>query len=297
MENLNDVQRISAEEQRLLALKNKVKWLTVVIVIAAIAIAGMLAINFYPELFRRLLGDQERGDISASTQYSTSTYNGSGSNNLRRVSGTTSPTPYLGIEIQDLDDAMTGALKLKSNAGVVITSVTPSSPADISGLEPGDIIIRFDRERIRDSSEIVETLKDEEPGDVIKIVVDRDGLTRAFYVQLGAPQSAYFQRTALTASDSSNSYAQITTQWGCTISALSDDLVRNLSLPASIKGVVVVSVAATGLAKAAGILAGDVITQVNRQPTETLQAFTEISRTSPLWFLKYIVAVVWSMHE
>ena len=288
MDNLNDVQSVSAEEYRLLALKNKVKWMTVVMLIAAIAIAGMLAINFYPELFRRLLGDQERGDLSQPTQYESSTtlYSGSGTYNLRRVSGTTTSTAYLGIEIQDLDDRMSTALNLKSNTGVVITKVIPSSPAAASGLEAGDIIIRFDRIRIRDSSQIIEALKDEEPGDVIKIVVDRDGLTRAFYLELGAPGSSFFQRTALTSSDDTISNAQITTQWGCTISALSYELVNKLSLPADVKGVVVVSVSASGLAKAAGIQAGDLITQVNRQSTETLQDFYRNIQGQPLVVLE-----------
>ncbi|KPA11701.1 hypothetical protein MHK_008093, partial [Candidatus Magnetomorum sp. HK-1] len=67
MDDINGVQPISAEEQRLIDLKKKLKWFTATIVVAAIAIAGMLAINFYPELFRRLLGDQERGDLANAT--------------------------------------------------------------------------------------------------------------------------------------------------------------------------------------------------------------------------------------
>jgi predicted Fe-Mo cluster-binding NifX family protein/S1-C subfamily serine protease len=284
MDDLNGVQGISAEEIRLLALKNKIKWFTVVIVIAAIAIAGMLAVNFYPELFRRLLGDQERGDLSG-TQYETaSSYNTGNSSYLRKASGTAT-SAYLGIEIQDLDDSMTGALKLKDSTGVVITRVIPSSPAAISGLESGDIIIRFDRDRIRDSSEILSALKDEDPGDVVKIVVDRDGLTRSFYVELGSPASTYFQRTALTSSDTPVN-AQVTSQWGCTIAPLSAELIKNLNIPADIKGVVVVSVQATGLAKSAGIQSGDVITKVNRYPTLTLQAFYRSIEDQPIVVLE-----------
>ena len=285
MDDLNGVQGISAEEQRLLALKNKIKWFTVVIVIAAIAIAGMLAINFYPELFRRLLGDQERGDLSGSSVYENSnSYNTGTSSYLRKTSGTAT-SAYLGIEIQDLDDTMTGALKLKNNTGVVITRVIPSSPADISGLEAGDIIIRFDRDKIRDSSEILSALKDEDPGDVVKIVIDRDGLTRTFYVELGSPASTYLQRTALTSSDTPVN-AQITSQWGCTIAPLSDELIKKLSIPADIKGVVVVSVSATGLAKAAGVQAGDLITQVNRYPTTNLQEFYRSIEDQPIVVLE-----------
>ncbi|MBF0450789.1 MAG: PDZ domain-containing protein, partial [Candidatus Magnetomorum sp.] len=272
MDDLNGVQTISAEEKRLLALKNKIKWFTAVIVIAAIAIAGMLGINFYPELLRRLLGDQERGDLSSPLTYNTTTTTTS-TNNLRKASATRT-TVYLGIEIQDVSDTMAQALNLRTNNGVVITKITPSSPADVSGLLPGDIILRFDRERVKDTSDIQEVLKDEEPGDVVKVVVDRDGMTRVFYVELGSSVSSYLQKAALT-TGTTTVLPQGTMQWGCTLSELTSDLQYRLSVPATIKGVVVVAVSAYGLAKSSGIVTGDVITEVNRQATPTLQTFYE----------------------
>ena len=262
---MNDigVQEISAEEQRLINLKKKIKWFTAIIVIAAIAIAGMLTVNFYPDLLRRILGDQERGDLAAPTaSYTTS-------KNLRNVSGSQTSV-YLGMEIQNITDSMATAMNLKSSSGVVITRITPSSPADVSGLEPGDLIIRFDRVRIKTSSDIQETLKDEEPGDVVKVVVDRDGSIRTFYVELGSMPANYIQQSALTIPVTTT---QPTTEWGCTLSSLTPELIARLSVPNSIRGVVVVEVSATGLAKSAGMLVGDIILKVNRHSTETLQEF------------------------
>jgi predicted Fe-Mo cluster-binding NifX family protein len=258
------VQEISAEEQRLIGLKNRLKWFTAIIVVAAIAIAGMLTINYYPDLLRRIFGDQERGDLAAPT----ATY--SSSKNYRNVSGSTSSTVYLGVDIQNITDTMASAMNVKSSGGVVITRVMPSSPADVSGLEAGDLIIRFDRVRVKTTSDIEETLKDEEPGDVIKVVVDRDGMIRTFYLELGSMPASYLQQSAMTVADTT---IQPATQWGCTLSTLTPDLITRLSIPDSIKGVVVVEVSATGLAKSSGILVGDVILKVNRRNTETLQDF------------------------
>ena len=268
MDELNGVQAISAEEQRLQDLKKKLRWFTAIIIVLSIAIAGMLTVNFYPELLRRILGDQERGEIANASVTYTNT-NVASTRNLRSISGTTSQA-YLGVEIQNLSETMTSALNLKSTNGVVITRVTPSSPADVSGLEAGDIIIRFDRARIKSTSDIQEVLKDEDPGDVIKVVVDRDGMTRTFYVELGSLSSTYARQTALTAAATTT---QQTSEWGCTLSSLTPDLVARLSLPNSIEGVVVVAVSATGLAKSAGILVGDVIMKVNRHVTANLQDF------------------------
>nr|WCC90959.1 magnetosome protein MamT-greigite [Desulfobacteraceae bacterium] len=263
MDDLKEVHSISEEEIRLLALKNKIKWFTIVMVIAAIAIAGMLFVDFYPELLRRLLGTQERGDLSKSTSsYTLSTISGIVSNS----------TAYLGIEIQEIDKIMAQAMSLRSEKGVVVTHVFPSSPADLNGLLPGDIVLRFDRKIVKDTSDIQDQLKEIAPGDVIKIVIDRDGQTRTFYIELGSTPAV--QKASLIQTDTTiNNTINETTQWGCTLAPLTQELAQTLSIPASIKGVVVVTVSASGLAKAAGILPGDVITKINRQSTETLQTF------------------------
>jgi len=263
MDDLN-IHTISEEETRLLALKNKIKWLTVVTIIVAIAIAGMLIIDFYPDLLRRLLGDQERGDLSTITSTSKT-------QNVRTVSGN-STSAYLGIEIQDIKESMAKAMNLRADSGVVITSVVPSSPAAIAGLEQGDIIIRVDRTRIDSSRDIQSIIADEDPGEVIKIVVDRDGQLRTFYVKLTARPTIQYQTAAMTASGTTLQ-TQTMLEWGCTISPLSSELILKLAVPPTIRGVVVVAVAPAGLANNAGIIPGDIITKVNREITQDMASF------------------------
>ncbi|MBW1794562.1 MAG: PDZ domain-containing protein [Deltaproteobacteria bacterium] len=179
-----------------------------------------------------------------------------------------SSTAYLGVEIQDLKESMAEALGLRSTSGVVITRVIASSPAAESGLKLGDIILQHDRLRVKNSSELQDMLAEASPGDTARIVVDRDGQVRTFYVEL-AQRPSYLMQAAYTSPGQTDSNPE----WGCTLSPLTPELARQLSLPSSIKGVVVVAVASSGFAKTAGVLPGDVIVSVNRQPTQDLASF------------------------
>lgn len=49
----------------------------------------------------------------------------------------------LGIEVQDITANLARAFNLVENSGVIITDIEPNSPAQLAGLNPGDIITRL----------------------------------------------------------------------------------------------------------------------------------------------------------
>ncbi|MBN2496109.1 MAG: PDZ domain-containing protein [Deltaproteobacteria bacterium] len=161
---------------------------------------------------------------------------------------------------------MAKAMELKSDTGVVITRVVHSSPADRAGLKTGDIVLRFKQTKVERVAELEALIAGSEPGDTCSIVVDRQDQQRSFYVELAA-QPTYLMKVAMSTK------TDLDSQWGCTLAPISPDLVGQLSLPASISGVAVVAVDQGGLAKKAGMLPGDVIVSVNREPTPDLSSF------------------------
>ena len=58
---------------------------------------------------------------------------------------------------------------------VLISSVTPDSPAEESGLEPGDVITSIDGEKVSDYDNFSERILNLEPGDEITLTVYRSG--------------------------------------------------------------------------------------------------------------------------
>ena len=65
-----------------------------------------------------------------------------------------------------------------------VLKVRPGSPADLVGVQVGDVVVEFDGERIASSTQLIEKIKQKEPGDVCSISVDRDGVTHRYMIPL-----------------------------------------------------------------------------------------------------------------
>lgn len=73
---------------------------------------------------------------------------------------------YLGVSLLGRADGGRGAL---------INEVTPGSPADEAGLRPGDVVIAADGSPVDGQPAFVAAIRDQSPGDSIRIEVLRDG--------------------------------------------------------------------------------------------------------------------------
>jgi len=98
---------------------------------------------------------------------------------------------FLGILAVPLSDDMreiAGADK-----GVLIDSLTDSSPAAKAGLLPGDVITRIDGQPVTTPTGLVERLRTRKPGDEIEVTYYRMGKRQETRVTLGeAPDRKYF---------------------------------------------------------------------------------------------------------
>jgi len=57
---------------------------------------------------------------------------------------------WLGVYIQPLDADAAKALEMESRDGALITQVVDDSPAELAGIEEGDVIVKFDNKKISD---------------------------------------------------------------------------------------------------------------------------------------------------
>ena len=68
---------------------------------------------------------------------------------------------------------------------VAVTSVLASAQAAQAGIQPGDLIMRYDRERIYNWRDLRDATTSGNLADSIEIEVERDGDTLQFYVTRG----------------------------------------------------------------------------------------------------------------
>ncbi|SLN11595.1 putative periplasmic serine endoprotease DegP-like precursor [Roseovarius albus] len=91
---------------------------------------------------------------------------------------------WLGVQIKPVSDEISHVLGLKSGEGVMIAEVFEDSPAQASGLETGDVILKFgdkDIEELRDLTKVVAT---SEAGEISQIEIFRGGQSMTLDVTL-----------------------------------------------------------------------------------------------------------------
>jgi serine protease Do len=82
---------------------------------------------------------------------------------------------FLGVEYRDVEPEMAEQFRLTVREGIVVVSVSPSTPAAQAGVERGDIITRVDDTAIKQGGDLRRVLRDRRPGDNVRITVVRLG--------------------------------------------------------------------------------------------------------------------------
>ncbi|RZK90731.1 MAG: Do family serine endopeptidase, partial [Methylobacterium sp.] len=83
---------------------------------------------------------------------------------------------WLGVRIQNVDDATAEALGLKGGAkGALIAGVDEKGPAKTSGLEVGDVIVKFNGTAVKASSDLPRIVASTPVGQKVDVVVVRKG--------------------------------------------------------------------------------------------------------------------------
>jgi serine protease Do len=100
------------------------------------------------------------------------------------------PRPYLGVKLADLNQLSQDAWGILSlpnsvDSGVVVVEVAPGTPADIAGLQRGDVIVALDGNPVGSSSELRKYLyKNKKIGDKVEVTYYRNGQKRTTTVTL-----------------------------------------------------------------------------------------------------------------
>jgi putative serine protease PepD len=68
--------------------------------------------------------------------------------------------------------------------------VTSGSPAADAGLKAGDVVTALDGTSISDAEELTAAVVSKQPGDTVKITVQRDGSTKTLTATLGTRPSS-----------------------------------------------------------------------------------------------------------
>jgi serine protease Do len=177
---------------------------------------------------------------------------------------------WLGVRIQEVTPEIADSLGLKSQHGALVSSMMDESPAKKAGIEPGDIIMSFNGHEITGMQKLPRMVADTEVGKEVPVTVWRKGKTLDFTVTLGRLEKAEKTEDAANAKKERTPNAPVQgtlkiKQVGLQVAPIDGVTRKRYSLGADNQGVVVTGVDLRSSAAERGILAGDVIVEVNQQ--------------------------------
>ncbi|MBB2495511.1 Do family serine endopeptidase AlgW [Aquipseudomonas ullengensis] len=99
---------------------------------------------------------------------------------------------WLGIEVQPLTQELAESFGLQGRAGILVAGIYRGGPAQLAGLQPGDLIMRIGNEEAMDGRRSMNQVARAKPGEKIVVEVLRNGETLELTAEIGVrpPQEA-----------------------------------------------------------------------------------------------------------
>ena len=179
---------------------------------------------------------------------------------------------WLGVYIQPLDADAAKALEMNSRDGALVTQVVGDSPAELGGVQEGDVIIRFDNKNITDPSNLRNIVSLMPPGSKSDVVVYRNGSKKSLSVVLQELNDG--KQVAVKRNSSNESVL------GLELKEINRDLMEKYNIEEDDGKIVVVSVDVNSEADEKGLVEGDVIKRVGTQQVNSLKEFKKKEKAS-----------------
>lgn len=172
---------------------------------------------------------------------------------------------WLGVKIQQVTDEIADSLNVKPPHGALIAGVDDKGPAKPAGIEPGDVIVRFDGQNIREMKDLPRIVADTPVGKEVDVVVIRKGEQQTKKVTLGQLQEEVKEVSVKTTVPADTDKPATQKALGLDLTGLTKDLRTKYKIKDSVKGVLVTSVDASSDAANKRLSAGDVIVEVAQE--------------------------------
>src|SRR5438270_4533680 len=175
---------------------------------------------------------------------------------------------WLGVKIQQVTEDIAESLGVRPARGALVAGIDDKGPAKPAGIEPGDVIVKFDGKEIKEMRDLPKIVGDTPIGKDVPVIIIRKGKEETKTVRLGrledVPQQASV-KTDAPAEDKS----VVQKALGLSLSNMSDELRKKHKIKEAVKGVVITAVDANSAASEKRLNVGDVIVKVTDEEVAT----------------------------
>jgi len=176
---------------------------------------------------------------------------------------------WLGIAPGEISPDLAEAMELDNHEGVVVQQVVDDTPAAEYGIKQGDVIVRFNEERVVDVQQFMFLVAETRPNTDVSIDVIRGGDTQTLTVRLAQRREEVVAQSPRRDDETPDSW------FGMKVRTATPALAERFSVGFE-DGVIVTEVEPSSPADAKGIARGDIITSIERQDVGSVEDFTRI---------------------
>jgi serine protease Do len=199
---------------------------------------------------------------------------------------------WLGVHVQNVTDEIAASLGLQEPKGALVAKVTPGSPAASAGIEPSDVIVKFDGQPIDNMRGLPRAVAATPIGKSVSVELFRKGKTMDFKLTVGRLPEDEDVEDGVKSEEEPLPEPEREELLGLSIAPLTDDLRAQYGIGKSVEGVIVTSVKPNSPAAQKDVKPGDVIVEVTqekvKQPQDVktrLEAVKKSGRRSVLLLL------------
>ncbi|MCR9270293.1 MAG: Do family serine endopeptidase [Hyphomonadaceae bacterium] len=181
---------------------------------------------------------------------------------------------WLGVTITNVDEDMADAVGLKNAKGAIVTRVTEGSPADKSGLERGDIIVKINGQEVDDATITTRVVGALLAGSNNKFELYREGKRRTIDVRVGERPDNLTSAGSLS-SEGGSSPEGGDGPLGVSLEPLDEESRDRLDLEADEQGMVVTAIDQDSPLYEEGVRVGMAILDVNYKKLDSIDVLEQ----------------------
>ena len=177
---------------------------------------------------------------------------------------------WLGVHVQNVTEEVATSLGLQEPMGALVAKVSPDSPADAAGIEPSDVILKFDGQPIENMRSLPHAVAATPIGKSVSVELLRKGKSMDFTITVGRLPEGEDVEDAIEAETETEEQppapeTERDDLLGLSISPLTDELRDRYNIGKAIEGVVITAVEPNSPAAQKNIKPGDVIIEVTQE--------------------------------
>jgi serine protease Do len=175
---------------------------------------------------------------------------------------------WLGVKIQSVTEDIAETLGVKENTGALVAGITPDGPAAKSGIETGDVILRFDGKEVTTMRGLPRIVAQTPIGKTVDVEALRKGQKKSFKVVVG--RLTEDDKPTEESKSSSDKAPEKSSLMGLKLAPLTDELRQKHGLDKKVTGVLVTEIDSQSPAALKGVKAGDVIVEAAQEQVSSV---------------------------